>query len=205
VASTRLYDEHGAPINGMMRTVTRLGVIALVVLVGGFTAACGSSVAKPSARSADSAPTPSTSTSTLAPSTTTTLSATTTAPPLTTPRPARSPVLGRAWAPEQQGYGSAGPATIDNGGDPTGLVSGVHWSSWGAAQAIATGTTTYVGPNQVVADGTQQLATVVAFDLGTCAGVPAYNAVEWFFPQHGQKFDPKNYTDACTGQYVGTP
>ncbi|HTT86427.1 MAG TPA: hypothetical protein VMF60_03570, partial [Acidimicrobiales bacterium] len=26
-------------------------------------------------------------------------------------------------------------------------------------------------------------------------------AVEWYFPQHGQAFDPDNFEDACTGQY----
>ena len=31
----------------------------------------------------------------------------------------------------------------------------------------------------------------------------AYTAIEWFFPQHGGKFDPKKYIDICTGDYVG--
>jgi hypothetical protein len=115
------------------------------------------------------------------------------------------PVLGAAWSQFQQGYGTAQPATIDNGGDPTGLVSDVHWSAWGAAQATATGVSTYVGPSQIVADGTQQTATIVAWNLGTCHGAAAYTAVEWFFPQHGDTFDPHNYINACTGQYVGSP
>jgi hypothetical protein len=113
--------------------------------------------------------------------------------------------LGHAWAPYQQGYGTVQPSVVDNGGDPTGLVSNVRWSGWGAAQATATGVSTYVGPNQIVADGTAQPATIVAFDLGTCHGAPAYNAVEWFFPQHGGRFDANNYIDACTGRYVGSP
>ena len=31
------------------------------------------------------------------------------------------------------------------------------------------------------------------------------DAVEWYFPQHGGKFDPNNYVNICTGDYVGTP
>ena len=121
----------------------------------------------------------------------------------TTKAPPAIPVLGRSWAPDQQGYGTVQPTTIFNGGDPTGLVTNVHWLSWGASQATATGTGEYVGPNQIVADGTQETATVVAFDLGTCQGKLAYQGIEWFFPQHGETFNPKQYINMCTGSYVG--
>jgi hypothetical protein len=103
------------------------------------------------------------------------------------------------------GFGQVKPSKIFNGGDPTGLVTGVVWSSWGGAQATATGTADYVGPNQAVLDGTEETATVVAFDLGTCDGKLMYQAVEWYFPQHGQSFNPNTYQDICTGSYVGQP
>jgi hypothetical protein len=103
------------------------------------------------------------------------------------------------------GFGQVKPSRIFNGGDPTGLVTGVVWSSWGGAQATATGTSDYVGPNQAVLDGTEETATVVAFDLGTCDGKLMYQAVEWYFPQHGQSFSPTTYEDICTGSYVGQP
>ena len=45
--------------------------------------------------------------------------------------------------------------------------------------------------------------TIVAFDLGTCDGKLMYRAVEWYFAQHGQTFDPSQYEDVCTGTYVG--
>ena len=192
----------------MMRTMR---TFVLVVLAGALAAACGSSTAKSALPRAVSPSTTVAHTTTAARTTTTTSSTTTsstttpTTSAPTTARPNPVPVLGHAWGSDQQGYGTAGPATIDNGGDPTGLVSDVHWSGWGDAQAIATGVSTYVGPNQIVADGTQQPATVVAWNLGTCHGAPSYNAVEWFFPQHGAKFDPNNYINACTGQYVGSP
>jgi hypothetical protein len=104
-----------------------------------------------------------------------------------------------------EGFGQVKPSRIFNGGDPTGLVTGVVWSSWGGAQATGTGTADYVAPNQTVAQGTDESATVVAFDLGTCDGKLMYQAVEWYFPQHGQSFNPGTYENICAGSYAGTP
>ena len=101
-----------------------------------------------------------------------------------------------------EGFGQVKPSKIFNGGDPTGLVSHVAWKSWGGARAVATGISDYVGPNQSVARGTEEAATVVAFNLGTCDGKLMYRAVEWYFPQHKQVFDPGRYEDICTGTYV---
>ena len=94
-----------------------------------------------------------------------------------------------------QGFGQVKPAKIFNGGDPTGLVTHVVWSSWGGTQATATGTAEYVGPNQSNYQGTEESATVVAFDLGSCGGKYMYQAVEWYFPQHKQAFNPNTYED----------
>ncbi len=99
------------------------------------------------------------------------------------------------------GFGSVKPAVISNGGDPTGTVSGISWSSWGRSQAVGIGKSDYVGPNQSVASGTQETARVVAFDLGTCGDVSMYRAVEWYFPSHGQHFSATHFEDICTGQY----
>ena len=101
------------------------------------------------------------------------------------------------------GFGQVKPSEIFNGGDPTGLVTDVVWASWGGTQATATGTAEYVGPNQSVAQGTEETATVVAFNLGSCDGKVMYQAVEWYFPQHGQAFNPNQYENICTGTYVG--
>jgi hypothetical protein len=60
-----------------------------------------------------------------------------------------------------------------------------------------------VGPGQYVATGTQETVTIVAFDLGNCDGKLMYRAVEWYFPQHGDRFNPSQYEDICTGSYVG--
>ena len=114
------------------------------------------------------------------------------------------PTLGRVWGPGgQEGYGKVRPSTVYNGGDETGLVKHITWSSWGGKTATGTGESVYVAPGQFTYQGTVQRVTIVAFDLGTCGGHPAYRAVEWYFPQHGMKFMPHNYINDCTGQYVG--
>ena len=113
------------------------------------------------------------------------------------------PTLGQVWDSGQQGYGEVAPSTIFNGGDPMGLVGNVVWQSWGGAQAIGHGTSDYVAPGVIVADGTLETATVVAFDLGSCNGKQEYQAIEWYYPQHGESFDTNNYINICTGNYVG--
>jgi hypothetical protein len=121
-------------------------------------------------------------------------------------RQAAAPVLGQpvgTFTNNSQGFGEVRPATVFNGGDPTGLVTHITWSSWGDSTATGTGTSDYVGPGQSVATGTQEAVTIAAFHLGTCDGKLMYQAVEWYFPQHGQNFDPSRYEDICTGTYVG--
>lgn len=100
------------------------------------------------------------------------------------------------------GFGHVKPARIFNGGDPTGLVTHIVWGSWGGTHAAATGTSEYVGPGQTVATGTEETASIVAFNLGTCDGRLMYRAVEWYFPEHGQAFDPDRYENICSGAYV---
>jgi hypothetical protein len=95
------------------------------------------------------------------------------------------------------------PSGINNGGDPTGIVVNVRWQSWGGPQAAAEGTSTYVAPNETVAQGKQALATVVAFYLGMWNGKFMYQAINWYFPEHGQTFNPKTYINICMGTYVG--
>jgi hypothetical protein len=112
------------------------------------------------------------------------------------------PVLGRPVGTffEARGFGQVRPTLIDNGGDPTGRVTGIRWQTWGGPRAIGTGTGWV--PGQSVAQGSAHKATVVAFNLGRCAGKLRYEAVTWYFPDQGESFDPKMYEDICTGQYV---
>ncbi|MFE9600889.1 hypothetical protein [Streptomyces hokutonensis] len=115
--------------------------------------------------------------------------------------PQAVPVLGLVWGPNQQGYGQPHPATIFNGGDPTGLVTRVVWHFWGKPTAEGDGISVYA-PG-VIANGTEESAHVVAFDLGMCRGTLAYRGVEWYFPQHGQRFNSHVYIDICKGTFVG--
>jgi hypothetical protein len=122
----------------------------------------------------------------------------------TSPPAQPAPPLGRPAGvfAHGAGFGQVRPSKIFNGGDPTGLVSHITWKSWGGPRAVGTGTSDYVGPTQSVATGTEEAATVVAFNLGTCDGKRMYRAVEWYFPQHGQTFNPGRYENVCTGAYV---
>jgi len=104
-----------------------------------------------------------------------------------------------------KGFGLVKPSTVFNGGDPTGLVTDVVWKTWGGATAVGSGVSDWVGPNHTVAGGTEEPVTIVAFRLGVCDGKTMYQAVEWFYPQHGMTFDPNQYEDICKGTYVPVP
>jgi len=187
----------------------RLTIAAVALACLGLAAVAGCSSASPPSTSA-AGPTPrATAAATGAPV------APPTTPPASTPAASPSaqapaspaggvPTLGQLAGDfaHGTGFGQVKPARIFNGGDPTGLVTHVVWTSWGGAQAVATGVSDYVGPGQSVATGTEEPVTVMAFDLGTCDGKLMYQAVEWYFPQHGQAFDAGRYQNICTGSYV---
>jgi hypothetical protein len=112
------------------------------------------------------------------------------------------PELAGPWSLHQEGYGHVKPRTVFNGGDPTGLVRDIRWSSWGGARAVGIGTAEWVGPHQGVAQGRFEPGVrIVLFQLGTCHGRRAYDAIEWYFPRHGQYFSAGTYINACTGSY----
>ena len=81
----------------------------------------------------------------------------------------RTVVLGskRGALPARYGFGTARPSAIFNGGDPSGLVTHIHWTSWG--QSVATGR----GLNAIfMPEGGYyaQLVTIQlrAYDIGRC-------------------------------------
>jgi hypothetical protein len=177
------------------------GAGAILALIGlGAAAGCSSS-APPSSSATPPATASAAATSATAASQPSVSPGTATAPA----SPAGIPTLGQLAGDfaHGMGFGQVKPSKIFNGGDPTGLVTNVTWTSWGAAKATATGTADYVGPNQTVAQGTDEMAIVVAFRLGTCDGKLMYQAVEWYFPEEGQSFSSKTYENICTGGYVG--
>jgi len=110
------------------------------------------------------------------------------APSEVTATPASVPTLGLRQR-ITEGFGRVRPRTVSFGGDPTSLVVGVRWSSWGGARAVGHGTADWVWPGWCVACGSTSLpATVVAFGLRTCDGHSAYSHVEWYFPSRGMTF-----------------
>ena len=64
---------------------------------------------------------------------------------------AAGPTLGIPGPPNSEGFGEISPDTVFLGGDPTGLVTKVHWQGWGRSTAIGTGSAT--GSGLSVADG----------------------------------------------------
>ena len=159
--------------------------VAVAVAVALGSAACGG--AEPPAAGGDSAP-PTRQSPAPAPSSTP-----------TTGHSEAAPTLGLKWDPNVTGYGQARPIKIDNNGDPTGTVTGIHWSDWGGATAHGRGTAIYVPADAPVAEGREEIGEVVAFDLGTCGGHPAYRGWNVYFPKHGESFTPQSSMNACTG------
>ena len=113
------------------------------------------------------------------------------------------PTLGGVWNPSVRGYGTVQPARVFNGGDPTGDIWDITWTSWGGEQAVGTGTSYGIPPGAGgVAQSVKQPATIVAYNLGTCDGQLMYQAVKWYFPGNGQTFDPAGHYNICTGDFV---
>src|SRR5271154_5800579 len=83
-------------------------------------------------------------------------------------------VLGaKAFAPGGAGWGTSEPAEIFNGGDPSGLITEVRWSSWGGATAVGSGRNPIFKPH----GGYYRKPVAIelkASGLGRCAGRPAY-------------------------------
>jgi hypothetical protein len=147
--------------------------------------------------------------STTGPTTATSRTAHSTTAPTTAASTTSAPVptlgqLSGGSGPYRKGYGEVRPTTFSLGGaDPTGTVTNIVWSSWGGSTATGTGTSWYVAPNQITAEGTSAQVTIVAYQLGICQGKFMYQAVQWFFPQYGGSFDPSNGTN--NGRSAGGP
>jgi hypothetical protein len=120
--------------------------------------------------------------------------------PLTAFASAREPILAGPWSLNQEGYGHVRPRAVFNGGDPTGLIRRIEWLTWGGPRAVGVGISTYVAPGQITAEGRPESAVIVLFKLGTCHGRRAYDAIQWYFPEHGEHFDPHRAGyKICTG------
>jgi hypothetical protein len=81
----------------------------------------------------------------------------------------RTVVLGskRHPLPSGYGFGTAAPGAIFNGGDPSGLVTHIDWTSWGQSVAAGRGLNAIFMPQ---GGYYAQLVTIQlrAYDLGRC-------------------------------------
>jgi hypothetical protein len=73
----------------------------------------------------------------------------------------------------------------------------------GGSEALGQGTGYYLPPGASSNQTTQAPANVVAFDLGECQGRPAYLSVQWYFPEHGETFNPNKHGDICPAPNAG--
>src|SRR5271169_1536490 len=65
------------------------------------------------------------------------------------------------------GWGTEHPSEIFNGGDPSGLVSRIHWKSWGGSTADGQGSTSIFKSGGGYYN-TQVPAQLHTYDLGRC-------------------------------------
>jgi hypothetical protein len=87
------------------------------------------------------------------------------------------PVLGihKSFGPSSTGWGTARPKTLFNGGDPSGDIMRITWSSWGGVTAHGHGKNAIFKPSGGYY-GKDVTIRLRATDLGTCkaSGRPAY-------------------------------
>lgn len=113
-----------------------------------------------------------------------------------------SPRLGVS-SRNSSGFGELQPEMIWTGGDATSEVRHIKWSNWGLRTAVGKGESVWVWPGTCTGCNPFSSARVVAFHLGRCHGHLSYNAVEWYFPQYGDRFARHSYIDSCTHRQVG--
>jgi len=95
------------------------------------------------------------------------------------------------------GWGQVEPATIDNGGDPTGRAWDVVWQGWGTTRAIGKGYGYWQAPGVDVVHAVPARVELVAFSLVKCSGHLSYSKIEWLYPEHGQRFELNDAEAIC--------
>ena len=127
-------------------------------------------------------------------------------------RTAGAVVLGsQGFAPRGAGWGNAHPSRIFNGGDPSGLVTHIHWTRWGDSLAIGRGLSSIYEPR---GGYYPQLVTIElhASNLGHCtaSGPLAYRRLSIRVPSHpGGKLGPwmlwSGASTICSAGLTSTP
>jgi hypothetical protein len=91
-----------------------------------------------------------------------------------------TPVLGaHQHVPGTRGWGTVRPRTVFNGGDPSGLVSDIHWLDWGGPRVRGWGETSIFRPSGGYYPRLVK-AELRPFSLGRCSrlGPLAYRRLE---------------------------
>jgi hypothetical protein len=98
---------------------------------------------------------------------------------------AASPALGaKAFTGRYgEGFGSAEPSKIFNGGDPSGSVTEIKWSGWGNPSAIGYGLNPIFKPGGGYFRKPARIE-LRATDLGKCGATAAYTRLEIRVPKH---------------------
>jgi hypothetical protein len=98
---------------------------------------------------------------------------------------AANPVLGsKAFTGSiGKGFGTAEPSEIFNGGDPSGLVTKIHWTGWGNPTAIGSGLNPIFKPGGGYYAKPAKIE-LRATDLGKCGSRSAYTKLEGRVPKH---------------------
>jgi hypothetical protein len=96
-----------------------------------------------------------------------------------------NPVLGaKAFAaPYGNGFGTAEPTEIFNGGDPSGSVHNIRWSGWGNPTAIGYGLNPIFKPHGGYYRRPAKIE-LRATGLGKCGRQAAYTKLEARVPKH---------------------
>lgn len=95
-------------------------------------------------------------------------------------------------APSGQGWGTAEPKKLFNGGVPSGLIDHIHWKGWGGSTAIGWGRTWIYKPRGGYYNRSVR-AKLRAFVIGNCAGHRAYLHLSVRHPSRpGGKLGPWN-------------
>jgi hypothetical protein len=85
------------------------------------------------------------------------------------PIPSGPIVLGsKAFTTNGTGWGTVKPSRIVNGGDPSGIVQGIHWQHWGQNTAFGWGSTFIFLPKGGCCSPVS--AELRATDIGHCSG-----------------------------------
>ncbi len=104
-----------------------------------------------------------------------------------------TPTLGSHLGGPTKGFGRIRPKSVSLGGDPTGTVTKLRWSSWGKSVAVGSGSGFYVPPGEPTAGAVKATVRLKASSLGICKGQRAYKRLSFRFSYKGKSHSGASY------------